>query len=562
MKKRYLLGFLITVIFVLPSFGKQKQKFKPIPSWVSTSTFYQIYPQSFQDTDGDGIGDIQGIIDRLDYLKWLGIDALWLNPCFESEFKDAGYDVTDYYKVASRYGTNADIQRLFAEAKKRNMRVCLDLVAGHTSDKHPWFLESKKNSKNEFSDRYIWTNDSTLRPEPKFVSGNYERNGSYRKNFFDCQPALNFGYANPDKNKEWEQSTSAVGPQATRKELMNIIDYWMEMGADGFRVDMAHSLIKNDTDFAETNKLWHEIRTHFQDKFPEGVLIAEWGNPAKSVKAGFMFDFIIHIGSSAYSSMFFNNIGTYTRDVCYFSLEGTGTPTKFKNYYIEQLEEIGDDGFTCYPTANHDFQRPNSGNRNTVEQLKVAMTFFLTLPSIPLIYYGDEIGMKYIPGLPDKEGSMLKKGNRAGTRTPMQWDSSVKAGFSTATLDDFYLPLDPDEFRPNVEDQKNNPTSLLNFTRNLLHFRKTTDAFSLNNNIEFLYAEENSYPLVYKRFNQKEEYCVVLNPSGKRQTTFVAGNYKKVTPILVERCRIEVGVRGLNISSDGVSYGIFKIEKE
>ena len=121
MKKRYLLGFLITVIFVLPSFGKQKQKFKPIPSWVSTSTFYQIYPQSFQDTDGDGIGDIQGIIDRLDYLKWLGIDALWLNPCFESEFKDAGYDVTDYYKVASRYGTNADIQRLFAEAKKRNM---------------------------------------------------------------------------------------------------------------------------------------------------------------------------------------------------------------------------------------------------------------------------------------------------------------------------------------------------------------------------------------------------------------------------------------------------------
>lgn len=144
----------------------------------------------------------------------------------------------------------------------------------------------------------------------------------------------------------------------------------------------------------------------------------------------------------------------------------------------------------------------------------------------------------------------------------MQWDSSVKAGFSTATLDDFYLPLDPDEFRPNVEDQKNNPTSLLNFTRNLLHFRKTTDAFSLNNNIEFLYAEENSYPLVYKRFNQKEEYCVVLNPSGKRQTTFVAGNYKKVTPILVERCRIEVGVRGLNISSDGVSYGIFKIEKE
>ena len=125
----------------------QENQFKAVPAWMKTAYFYQIYPQSFKDTNGDGIGDINGIIEKLDYIKWLGCNAIWLNPCFESAFRDAGYDVIDFYKVAPRYGTNADLKRLFKEAHQRGMRVCLDLVAGHTSDQNAWFKASQKKKK-------------------------------------------------------------------------------------------------------------------------------------------------------------------------------------------------------------------------------------------------------------------------------------------------------------------------------------------------------------------------------------------------------------------------------
>ena len=555
--------YFILFIFSCTLPALAQQKFKPLPEWLRTATFYQIYPQSFKDTNGDGIGDINGITEKLDYMKWLGIDALWLNPCFESEFQDAGYDVTDFYKVASRYGTNDDLKKLFLEAKKRDMKVCLDLVAGHTSDKHSWFLESKKKKKNEFSDRYVWTNDSTYRPEKKYVTAKYERNGAYRKNFFNCQPALNYGFGQPNKDHSWEQPVTAEGPQKTRRELMKIMDFWMDMGADGFRVDMAHSLIKNDPDYEETNKLWYEVRTHFQDKYPEGIIIAEWGDPAKAIKAGFMFDFIIHLRNKGYSSLFFNKVGTYTQDTCYFSLEGNGTPALFRDYFIKQLAAVGNEGYTCIPTSNHDFQRPNSGNRNTEEQLKVAMTFFMTMPGIPLIYYGDEIGMKYIPGLPNKEGSLLTKGNRAGSRTPMQWDASDKAGFSTADPASFYLPLDPYEFRPNVENQIGDPASMINFTRNLIALRKQHEALASRGDIELLYAEESSYPLVFKRLMGDECFIVVLNPSAKRHSAFVKmpEQIKKMTPIMVNKTIIDCKPEGISIRAEGVSYGIFKVEK-
>ena len=186
----------------------------------------------------------EGIIEKLDYIQSLGINALWLNPCFESAFQDAGYDVIDFYKVAPRYGTNNDLYRLFDEVHKRGMHVCLDLVAGHTSDKHKWFIESQKKQRNEYTDRYIWTNDSTVKPD-RYVSGKFGRNGNYRRNFFECQPALNYGFANPDPDHPWEQPVTAEGPQKTRAELMKIMDFWLEKGCDGFRVDMAPSLIKN-----------------------------------------------------------------------------------------------------------------------------------------------------------------------------------------------------------------------------------------------------------------------------------------------------------------------------
>ncbi len=560
MKKFQILALLIGLF--CNSVFAQNDQFKPTPEWMKNAYFYQIYPQSFKDTDGDGIGDIKGIIEKLDYIQSLGINALWLNPCFESAFQDAGYDVIDFYKVAPRYGTNNDLYRLFDEVHKRGMHVCLDLVAGHTSDKHKWFIESQKKQRNEYTDRYIWTNDSTVKPD-RYVSGKFGRNGNYRRNFFECQPALNYGFANPDPDHPWEQPVTAEGPQKTRAELMKIMDFWLEKGCDGFRVDMAPSLIKNDPDKVETNKLWHEIRNHVQERFPDCVLIAEWGHPGRAIAAGFMMDFMIHLGPDAYSAMFFNEEGTYPRDSCYFRLDGKGTPTDFVKVYMQNLEAVSGQGFVCVPTANHDFQRPAAGSRNTVNQLKVAMTFFMTLKSIPLIYYGDEIGLKFIDGLPDKEGSLIKgKYNRAGTRTPMQWDSSEGAGFSSADIKDFYLPIDTARFRPNVASEEGDPSSLLHFTRELIRLRKATDALGMDGNINFVYAEKCAYPLAYTRSNGTDTYLIVLNPSGKAASCNIKlKGFSNASPILVKNIVVDTASESIEVDADAVSYGIFKLSR-
>ena len=213
--------------------------------WLKDTVFYEIYPQSFYDTNGDGIGDINGITAKLDYIKSLGCNALWINPCFDSPFKDAGYDVRDYKKVAPRYGTNEDLYHLFEEAHKKGVRVLLDLVPGHTSEEHPWFRESQKTEKNEYSDRFIWTDfcfhGASGLP---YVGGESERSGCYILNFFKCQPALNYGFLKV--TEPWQKSFRDPAAIATREALKDIMRFWLSHGCDGFRVDMASSLVKND----------------------------------------------------------------------------------------------------------------------------------------------------------------------------------------------------------------------------------------------------------------------------------------------------------------------------
>ncbi|HIV92862.1 MAG TPA: glycosylase, partial [Candidatus Eisenbergiella stercoravium] len=162
--------------------------------WLDNAVFYEIYPQSFLDTNSDGIGDLPGVIRKLDYIRELGCNAIWLNPCFVSPFGDAGYDVADYYTIAPRYGTNEDAKRLFEEVHKRGMHVLLDLVPGHTSVEHPWFQESMKAEKNEYTDRYVWTDSIWEAPEDMAsLRGISDRDGSCAVNFFSSQPALNYG---------------------------------------------------------------------------------------------------------------------------------------------------------------------------------------------------------------------------------------------------------------------------------------------------------------------------------------------------------------------------------
>src|SRR5215469_18866875 len=166
-----------------------------MPGWLKNAIFYEIYPQTFYDSNGDGIGDINGIIEKIDYIKELGCNAIWMNPCFDSPFKDAGYDVKDFKKAAPRYGTNDDLKRLFTEAHKRSIKVLLDLVAGHSSEEHEWFIESSKAYPKNHKNRYIWSDFCFSKPEGLgYIGGEADRAAVYVTNFFKCQPALNFGF--------------------------------------------------------------------------------------------------------------------------------------------------------------------------------------------------------------------------------------------------------------------------------------------------------------------------------------------------------------------------------
>lgn len=520
------------------------------PAWLESAVFYQIYPQSFYDSNGDGIGDIYGIIQKLDYIQSLGVNAVWLNPCFVSPFQDAGYDVADYYKVAPRYGTNADLKRLCQKAHRRGIKVCLDLVPGHTSIEHPWFKMSCLHERNEYSDRYIWTSAMLGHDDGPFhvILGYGEREGGYVTNFFYCQPALNFGFAHPDPQKPWQQPVDAPGPLATRQEFVKIISYWLAMGVDGFRVDMAFSLVKNDPDRKGTINLWRTIFDEIRPLYPEAAFIAEWGTPAQAIAAGFDTDFIFHVGVAGYADLLLN-------EKCYFRRREGGSIIPFLEPYLQQARSVKGKGFISIPSGNHDMKRMGSDGR-TAQDLKVIFTFLLTWPGLPFIYYGDEIGMTFVDGLPSKEGGYM----RTGTRTPMQWDAAVNAGFSTAAKNKLYLPLDPRPNRPTVQAQDKNPASLLNHVRKLIALRKSHPALQASGTFTPVYAEKNSQTFAYLRKSGREKFLIVLNPSASPSEICLKGIKADNRSLKIGHgVKAEASAGGTVFKLSGVSYGVFEL---
>lgn len=471
--------------------------------WLDNAIFYEIYPQSFKDTNGDGIGDLNGIVEKLDYIKELGCNAIWLNPCFASPFGDAGYDVSDYYSVAPRYGTNEDLKRLFEEAHRRDLHVLLDLVPGHTSTAHPWFRMSMKAEKNPYTDRYVWTDSIWEEPQGMgSLRGISDRDGSCAVNFFSNQPALNYGFYRPDPEKKWQQPTDAEGPRATLEELKNIMRFWLGMGCDGFRVDMAGSLVKNDEEGKGTIRLWQNVREFLDREFPEAAMVSEWGEPDKSLLGGFHMDFLLHFGPSHYNDLF-------RCEEPYFSGRGKGDVSEFVAKYKENYEKTERKGLICIPSGNHDMDR--LARRLTVDERKIAFAFLLSMPGAPFLYYGDEIGMNYVENLVSVEGGY----SRTGSRSPMQWDESTNAGFSTASAERLYIPLDPRADRPTVSAQLADENSLYHEIKRLIGIRQSHAALQSNGEIEFVYAEKNAYPFAYLRSAGDEKILVVLNPSAR-----------------------------------------------
>lgn len=498
----------------------------PYPDWLKRTAIYQIFPPSFQDSNGDGIGDLQGILSRLDYIRDLGFETVWLSPIFESPFRDAGYDVSDYYKIAPRYGTMDDFEALVQALHDRGMKLLLDFVPGHTSDEHPWFAESCKHAANRYSERYVWTDttfyigDSRTGPG-QFIVGHGDRDGNYLANFFYFQPALNYGYADPHPERPWQLPTDHPSVKALREEMQRVMRYWLDKGVDGFRVDMAGHLIKGNDPAriqAKMVEFWKEVREWWDRDYPEAALISEWSDPSCAIETGFHVDFMIHFNGAAYMKLFRgeNEHTIIDRDeTSYFRPDGGGELQSFFREFQGHLAYIGNRGLISLPTGNHDLPRYSIGRSQ--QELKNILTFLFTLPAVPTLYYGDEIGLRSQPDLPSKEGAY----RRTGARTPMQWDSSEGGGFSKAASDQHYLPIDTAPDRPTTAAQLADANSLLNHVKTLLQLRKQHPALGPDGILKQLNPVDAPYPTVYLRAHKSERILVAINALAEPQETLL-----------------------------------------
>lgn len=478
--------------------------------WLKTAVFYEIYPQSFKDSNGDGIGDINGIIEKLDYIRELGCNAIWMNPCYDSPFKDAGYDVRDHKRVADRYGTVEDLRRLFEQVHARDMHILMDLVPGHTSEEHPWFIESGKKERNEYSDRYIWTDCWFQRAEGfPYIAGECERNGAYVLNYFKCQPALNYGFLHPGES--WQKPIDHPACLATREAMINIMCYWLGEGCDGFRVDMADSLVKNDDEVKSgTCQVWSDMIRRVREKYPDAALVSEWNRPASAIgMAGFQMDFFLDWFGNGYN-LLMRDYDDSGRDDSFFKKNSRRDIGDFLREYLPKYEAVKDKGLYCLITGNHDMVR--AAYNLDERELKLAYAFLLTMPGAPFIYYGDEIGMHY-QDLPSREGGYT----RTGSRTPMQWDDTRNHGFSEADPSQLYLPMDDGEGAPTVTEQQKRKDSLYNTVRELLGIRRKMNAFAQHDNLEIMIAENGRRSFAYRR----GELLMVCNPSDRVETLAV-----------------------------------------
>ncbi len=471
-----------------------------MPKWLNDAIFYEIYPQSFYDSNDDGIGDINGIIAKLDYVRGLGCNAIWLNPVYDSPFMDAGYDVRDYYKVAPRYGTNEDLVQLFKEAHAKGIRVLLDLVPGHTSDTHPWFLQAKKAAENEYSNRYIFTKTVwDAPPEYRMMCGICERDGNYMVNYFSSQPALNYGFYEVT-HPEWQLPHDHPDCLKTAGAIKDIMRFWLDKGADGFRVDMADSLVKNDDEKIATAKIWRGVREMLDKEYPEAAMVSEWCHPDRAINnAGFHMDFYLDHYGNGYSRLF--RYGDWG-DRAAFNPNGRGSLEEFAVEYLPAYNRTKDKGYISFMTNNHDMPRVTAYLDR--QAIKLVNAFIFTMPGVPFLYYGDEIGMRYQKDLVSKEGGY----SRTGSRTPMQWNSGKNLGFSQS--DDTYLPVDKSADAPTVENQSGDPDSIYRVVTDLIALRHKYADLHGNGELEFTFRE-GQLPFAFRRGGM----VMYFNPTGK-----------------------------------------------
>ncbi len=483
--------------------------------WFQRAVFYEVLVRGFYDADGDGTGDLRGLTERLDYLRWLGVDCLWLLPFYQSPLRDGGYDISDFFTILPEYGDLGDAEKLVEEAHRRGMRVIADLVMNHTSDAHPWFRESRRDRTNPKADWYVWSGDDERWSEARVIFVDTEqsnwtwdpqREQYYWHRFFSHQPDLN--YDNPE----------------VQQSMLDVVRFWLDIGLDGFRLDAVPYLCERDgTDgenLPETHEYLRRLRKEVDAAFPGKVLLAEANQwPA---------DVVDYFGDGDECHMCFHfplmprmfmalrqGRRTPVCDILARTPEipdGCQWASFLRNHDELTLEMVTEDerDYMYAEYATDPLMKLNVGirrrlaplvdNDRRVAELLHALLF--SMPGSPILYYGDEIGM----------GDNIYLGDRDGVRTPMQWTPDRNAGFSRADFARLYLPplMDPvyGYQAVNVEAQMRNPSSFLHWVRHMLQVRRQHDQLFGTGSLEVLEPSNQAVLAYARRLGDDTVLCV------------------------------------------------------
>lgn len=524
--------------------------------WWKHAVFYEIYPRSFADSNNDGVGDLNGITSKLDYLKDLGVDAIWISPCFPSPQIDFGYDVSDYLNIDPMYGTLADFDVLAREAKKRNIHIILDFVVNHTSDQHKWFLDSKSSRNSPYRDWYIWRDGKGPgQPPNNWVSGfggsawkfDPTTNQYYYHYFYPEQPDLN--WRNP----------------AVKDAMFDVTRFWYKRGVSGFRLDAV------DTLFEDPNLKDNPAKDDGKNAFGDPNLENKY-----NTKLPELHDALRGLRKVAdeYNAVLIGE--TWTTDVAELNLYyGKGnnelqlpmdflftmvnklSPAEFR----KQIAEVNAaSGWPTFVISNHDivrsYDRYGDGKHND-QIAKLMAALYLTLRGSPIMYYGEEIGMKTTPPTrkEDVKDPIGRKGwpeekGRDGERTPMQWNDTENAGFTKGTP---WLPVPPTYKTHNVADELKDPNSVLVFYKKVLELRHTNAALMHGNYTPI--NERDASVLSYLRIDKDSGAVVALNMSGTEQKVKLqlqGAGFKSAKNLLATG---NSAIRGNELSLE--PYGVF-----
>ncbi len=520
--------------------------------WWQKTTIYQIYPRSFKDSNNDGIGDIQGIISKLNYIKELGFETIWISPFFTSPQQDGGYDVSDYCNIDPDYGDLNDVEELIGQVHHKGMRILFDLVLNHTSDQHPWFLESRSSVENPKRYWYIWRDGRGSRPPNNWRSivgesaWHYDHgtNQWYYASFLPFQPDLN--YRNPE----------------VIRTMFNIAKFWLDKGVDGFRLDIFHTIFKDQQfrnnpmsfqlfphDFRagyfqkwlynlnqpETIQLAIDLRELVDSYSPERMLIGEIFADEATIRKYLGQD------NDGLNLVFLWNLMDLQPDAGYLK----NVVRHYEAHFPEPFTPV-------YLYGNHDRQRLMSRIGGDKRMASLLALFQITTRGVPVTYYGEEIGMSEVklPGSTSKDPIGRRFNwvpqflldwlnlyvNRDGCRTPMQWDDNEHAGFSDLGATP-WLPINRNYKQVNVMVEQNSGGSLLNVYRDLLRIRRENSALQVGA-IELLdgagkadqllaYTRKFEQEMVLVVINFSESGCIFTNPTHCEQELFLIGKYKR-----------------------------------